>query len=197
MTQFLHVRRNQIFLLPRPALSTPITPNPCFHLPPEHLCSVHPPPVSQTCPSFISWVPDPTLSHGYSGGKPQLNSGPQSCPSPNPWSLFLHVAEGTMLLCLRILRWGDDAGLFEWAPNVITRVPGRRRQGQKQERGHQRLDGYALKMEEGPQAKEGRQLPEDGRDTETGSPEEPFEGARPVHTLTTPARKRTCAAFSR
>ena len=99
------------------------------------------------------------------------------------------MAEGTMLLHLRILRWGDDAGLLEWAPNVITRVPGRKRRGQKQERGQQRLDGYALKMEEGPQAKEGRQLLEDGKDTETDSPEEPFEGTHHVDTLTTPVRK--------
>ena len=93
-----------------------------------------------------------------------------------------------MLLPLRILRWGDDAGLFKWTPNVITRVPRKRRQGQKQERGQHRLDGHALKME-GPQAKEGRQFLEDGKDAETDSPEEPLEGTRHVDTLTTPVRR--------
>ena len=94
-----------------------------------------------------------------------------------------------MLLHLRILKWGDDAGLFEWIPNVITRVPGRRRQGQKQkEWGQQRLDGCAVKMQEGPQAKEGRRPLEDGKDKETDSLKEPFEGTRHVDTLT-PVRK--------
>lgn len=43
-------------------------------------------------------------------------------------------------------------------------------------------------MQEGPQAKEGRQPLEDGKVKETDSLEEPFEGPRHVDTLT-PVRK--------
>lgn len=44
-------------------------------------------------------------------------------------------------------------------------------------------------MQERPQAKEGRQHLEDGKDKETDSPEEPLEGTRHVGTLTPPVRK--------
>ena len=58
----------------------------------------------------------------------------------------------------------------------------------QRERGQQRLDGCALKMLEGLQAKECRRPLEDGKDKETDSPSEPWEGTHSADTVTSPVR---------
>lgn len=49
-----------------------------------------------------------------SQGSSRLNPG-------NLW-MFPYMAEETLLLSFRILRWGDDPGLCRWTLNVITSI---------------------------------------------------------------------------
>lgn len=53
--------------------------------------------------------------------------------------MWLYMAKGTLQVCLKILRWGDDPGSHGW-PNVITSVIVRKKGGRRVRRGDEMME---------------------------------------------------------